>query len=92
MSSYVVNYVSYHALSLPDSLLPVSVLPAKERSKRDDDGHDPDQGDQHVDGGGGAGVNVVGVGHGPVPVQGECFLASSISADIFLGMIIAFLV
>ena len=56
-----------HAFSIFHILRPVFILPAEERSQGDDDGHHPDEGDQHPDGSGVSGVNVVRVSDCPVP-------------------------
>ena len=41
----------YHALPVLHVLRPVLVLPAEQGGEGHDDGHDPDEGDQHPDGG-----------------------------------------
>ena len=60
---------THHTLAVRDSLRPVFILPAKERGQGHDDGHDPDGGDQHPDGGRVPRVDVVGVSHRPIPAQ-----------------------
>ena len=57
----------HHASSLVDPGQPSLVFPAEERSEGDNDGHEPDTGDQHPDRAGAPGVDVVRVGHGPEP-------------------------
>ena len=57
----------HHASSLVDPGQPSLVFPAEERSEGDNDGHEPDTGDQHPDRARASGVNVVRVGHGPEP-------------------------
>ena len=61
--------LTHHTLAVRDSLRPVFILPAEKRCQGHNDGHDPDGGDQHPDGGRVPRVDVVGVSHGPIPAQ-----------------------
>ena len=67
---------TYHTGALVNSGGPVFILPAEERGEGDDDRHEPDAGDQHPDGAGAPGVDVVRICHSPEP--------SIISPTLFL--------
>ena len=67
---------THHARSFVNPGSPFLIFPAKERSEGDDDGHEPDAGDQHPDGAGAPGVDIVRIGDGPEP--------SIISPTLFL--------
>ena len=69
---------THHASSFVDPGSPGLIFPAEERGEGDDDGHEPDAGDQHPDRAGAPGVDVVRICHGPEP--------SIISPTLFLSV------
>ena len=75
----------YHAFSVLHILRPIFIFPAEERGKRHDDGHDPDEGDQHPDGGGVPGVDVVRISDCPVPEGKQDDVTSCVRMIIYVN-------